>query len=221
MVILLRVKRTMKSSGFCANALVRLAALSLFFLGCSSPDLQKHSEPEISAAVRCRTKGRIYDCAANSVYALCRKCGIQVSYEQCLELLPMRREGNSMLEFKVVLESMRFEVQAQRITVDELANIRVPAILLVLPPDSTEETMAGPVQGHYLVVWPLDTESVEILDYPCDPAVVFTDLSIDHLHSIGVKRIPILLCGKRGQALNEMLLPEKAWSEPHITRPRF
>lgn len=204
---LLRVKRTMKFNGFCANALVGLAALSLFFLGCSSLDLHKHSEPEISAAVRCRTKGQIYCCAANSLYALCRKCGIQVSYEQCLELLPMRREGSSMLEFKVVLESMGFEVQAQRITVDELANIRVPAILLALPVETPEETRSQVLQGHYLVVWPLDTESVEILDYSRGPAVVFTDLWIDHLHSIGVKSIPILLCGKRGQALDEMLLP--------------
>ena len=73
--------------------------------------------------------------------------------------------------------------------------------------ETPEETESQVVQGHYLVALPLDAESVEILDYPREPTVLFTDSWISHLRSIGVKNIPVLLCGMRGQALDEMLLP--------------
>jgi len=114
-----------------------------------------------------------------------------------------------MLEFKWVLESIGFEVQSQRISIDELADIRVPAILLVLPVETPEEATSPTrsVQGHYVVVWPSDSETVEILDYPREPTVLFTDSWISQLRNIGVKSIPVLLCGKQGQRLDEMLLP--------------
>jgi len=112
-----------------------------------------------------------------------------------------------MLEFKGVLEAIGFEVHAQRITVDELANIRAPTILLALPVGTPEGTTAQPVQGHYLVVWPSDAESVEILDYPREPTVLFTDSWISHLRSIGVKSIPVLLCGKRAQKVGRNAIP--------------
>lgn len=181
---------------------------STFFQSCTHPSLSNQTNldkprPEASTA-----SGRIYDCAANGLYALCSKSNIQITYEECCELLPFTNKGNSMLEFKAALVSLGFQVEAQRLTVDELANIRVPSILLMLPTESPYATLALS-SGHYLVLWPLDEERIQILDYPREPIVLSMDYWSEHLHDIGVKNIPILLCGKEGQSLEDMLLPSE------------
>ena len=186
---------------------------SIFFLGCTQALLNTRTNFDKPSPVVGPASGRIYDCAANSLYSLCQRANIPISYKMCLELLPFSAEGNSMLEFKTALLALGFQVEAQRLTVDELANIRVPSILLMLSPEYPD-AKAQPVTGHYLVLWPLDEESVQILDYPRAPVVLSTNYWIRHLQRIGVTDIPILLCGKEGQSLEEMLLLSEVTAEP-------
>jgi len=186
----------------------------LFLSGCSPSSLRSKSDSrKPSPALRAGNR-RIYDCAANNLYDLCRKSNIEISYQECLELLPFTPEGNSMLEFKGALMSLGFEVEAVRLTPDEFANVRVPTVLLMLPPEKSWTNTAEPFVGHYRVLRPLNEESLEILDYPRDPVVVSTDYWIRHLRRIGVKNVPVLLCGKWGQALDEMLLPLQVTAKP-------
>jgi ABC-type bacteriocin/lantibiotic exporter with double-glycine peptidase domain len=151
--------------------------------------------------------GRIYDCAANSLYAFCHKWGIDVSYEKCLELLPLTDRGNSMLEFKHALESFGFEATAQRLTPDEFAHLKMPAVVLILPPEHFRTSTAEQYPGHYLVLWPMDEQSLQILDYPHQPVIISRDYWIRHLRRVGIESAPVLLCGKPGRSLDEILLP--------------
>ena len=66
-----------------------------------------------NSSVSCPVTIRVYDCAANNLYVLSRKAGIQITYQKCIELLPFTRQGNSMLEFKQALETLGFEVEAK------------------------------------------------------------------------------------------------------------
>ncbi len=177
---------------------------SIFFAGCSRSSLTTQTELDKSSLPTCTTHGQIYDCAANSLYSLCQKSDIPISYQLCLELLPLRQEGNSMLEFKSALLTLDFSVEAQRLTADELANIQDPTVVLISPPEKHEPAKMQPA-GHYLVLWPLDEISVQILDYPREPIAVSRDYWAAHLRRVGANSIPALLCGKQGQTLKEML----------------
>jgi len=115
-----------------------------------------------------------------------------------MKLLPPKLGGNSMLEFKDALVSLGFGVEAQKLTIDELANIRVPSVVLILPPKKLQGTGALPL-GHYLVLWPLDEEKVRVLDYPHDPFVLSVDYLVRHLRDASITNIPVLLCSKQGQ----------------------
>jgi len=110
-----------------------------------------------------------------------------------------------MLEFKAALISLGFGVEAQRLTGGELANIQVPAVVLISAPENLESARMQPA-GHYLVLWPLDENSVQILDYPHEPIALSRDYWAAHLHRVGANSIPVLLCSKQGQMLEEMLL---------------
>jgi hypothetical protein len=163
---------------------------SIFTLSCSSSSPSQLSEPDNILT----GKERIYECAANGLYALCRKSGISISYKDCLELLPPAPIGNSMLEFKAALMSLGFHVEAQRLTIDELTSIQLPAVILVFTLDSMELSTVKPPPGHYFVLWPLDEHSVEVLYYPREPAVVSWNHWARFLHSVGDETIPSLLC---------------------------
>lgn len=63
--------------------------------------------------------------------------------------------------------------------------------------------------GHYLVLYPVNGERVEILDYPRDPTVVSFEYLGRHIRRAGITHIPALLCGQQGQSLEEMLLPSR------------
>jgi len=101
-----------------------------------------------------------------------------------------------MLEFKSALLSLGFEVEAQKLNVNELANIRTPSVLLVLPPENLEGRWA-PAFGHYVVLWPLDEQRVRVLDYPRDSVTFSIDYLIRHLRTAGITNIPVLLCSNQ------------------------
>ncbi len=186
----------------------------IFFCGCSLSSLSPQNEPDRLSRTMRPAKGRIYDCAANSLYGLCRKSNIEISYKECLELLPHTGEGNSMLEFKGALMSLGFNVEAVRLTADEFAGLRVPAVVLMFPPESAWDGTEQPPVGHYSVLWPLDDQSFEMLDYPRQPVVFGTEYLIRHLRMTKIETLPVLLCGRQGQSLDEMLtFPESTAKE--------
>lgn len=180
--------------------------LFLFLTGCGSSSSYNQSDLTKSLASPDTSHGRIYDCAANSLYALCTNANIQISYEECLELLPFTSQGNNMLELKGALIYLGFKVEAQRLTVDELAQVQVPAIILAAPQNQNEEFLFKTCSGHFFVLWPMDDRTVKLIDYPRDPVILFIDDWIHHLHNIGVESVPALLCGKPGQPLEDMII---------------
>jgi hypothetical protein len=97
-----------------------LILASILVTGCSllSPDRQTNSEKE--SRTGCLAPDAPFHCAANSLYALCAEYDIPASLQLCIELLPPRRGGNSMLEFKNALLSLGFNVEARKIDVGEL-----------------------------------------------------------------------------------------------------
>ena len=119
-----------------------------------------------------------------------------VTYEQCLELLPLTAQGNSMLEFKCALLSLGIDVDAQRLGPEELADIEVPVVVLQLPPPVVAS--GDPVaMGHYFVVWPLDDQRIKLLDYPREPVVLARDNWLKHLQAAEARAMPTLLCSQR------------------------
>jgi len=172
---------------------------SIFVLGCSLLPLDRRSNYKKPSPTGSLTSKVPLHCAANSLYALCAEWDIPASLQLCMELLPPRPGGNSMLEFKNALLSLGFEVDAQKLNVNELANIRAPSILLVLPPENLEGGWAPPF-AHYVVLWPLDKQRVRILDYPRESVVFSVDYLIRDLRSAGITNIPVLLCSNQGLA---------------------
>jgi hypothetical protein len=180
--------------------------LFLFLIGCGSFSPYNQSNLTKLPASPNKSHGRIYDCAANSLYALCTNANIQISYEECLELLPFTPQGNNMLELKGALIYLGFKVEAQRLTVDELSQVRVPAIILAEPKSQNEGFVSTTYSGHFFVLLPMDNKTIKLIDYPRDPVILFIDDWISHLHNIGVENAPILLCGKPSQRLEDMIM---------------
>ena len=149
-----------------------------------------------SAAPRQFSKGggdRVYVCAANTLFLLCRLSNMQIPYNRCLELLPISPQGNSMLQMKRALQSAGFSVEALRVSPDELTQISVPAVVLASEPRSADDA-AKP--GHYFAVRPLSAGTVQVIDFPETPLVLDREDWGRHLTSKGVNDIPILLCGQ-------------------------
>ena len=165
-----------------------------------------------------RRSGRIYDCGANSLFLVCRIFGIDASYKKCLEMLPLTPKGNSMLEMKQALESLGFNVKPLRIRFDEIANLRVPTIMWAYAPKGTVVRKEAKNLGHYLVVIPLDNDTLHVLDYPESPVILATHTWIKHLGGIGVEDIPIILCGLKSQKLSDMFLSKTGSSRTTTNR---
>jgi len=84
----------------------------------------------------------------------------------------------------------------------------------MLPPEDYQVNRAEPFLGHYLLLWPLEEGSVQIQNYPHEPVVLSIDYLIRHLRRIDVENIPVLLCGKQRQSLEEMLSPLEVTAKP-------
>lgn len=194
--------RRMISRPLCVGGVVH-ALVYVGFLVCTSVQ-SPAAEPNASGV----GASRVYDCAANSLFLLCRMAGKSVSYEQCAELLPMTHQGNSMLEMKRSLVSVGFHVEAVRINVEEISRMQVPAILFACPPSDaiTKKEQSG--LGHYLVVLPLGDEEYQVLDFPRSPIVLSGDVWAKYLRSIGIENVSILLCGEKEHSAEDMLAPQ-------------
>lgn len=81
-------------------------------VGCSSLSVHKQGHPRQLSGTASSHGPRSHPCAANSLYSLCRASNIPAPQELCMELLPPRPEGNSMLEFREALRSLGFAVES-------------------------------------------------------------------------------------------------------------
>lgn len=148
---------------------------------------------------------------------------MEISYSECLELLPLQPTGNSMFEFKQALISLGFSVEAVRLSPQEFAGLRVPAVVLVLPPRVSWPDPQEPPLGHYLVLWPLGNGMLEILDHPRKPISISITYWIRHLQMTKIENLSVLLCGRQVQRLDEMLVspesrPQADQSILHVSK---
>jgi ABC-type bacteriocin/lantibiotic exporter with double-glycine peptidase domain len=189
----------MKNNASLIGDRISFYAVGIFILligGCVTPSSKSVSKTQQSPAPRksCKSNGPEFDCAASSLYGLCSKSGINLSYERCLRLLPRSSKGNNMLEFKRALESLRFNVVAQKFTANELADINTPSVLLLYPPGKGADSQSSKPLGHYIVLWPDGEDKFEIIDYPRPTSILKKEYFIKHLQTVGISDIPALIC---------------------------
>lgn len=206
--------QSQRSSSACrvTVALLRAWALALCAIVLGLGLSIVHAEPITRTGIR--------DCGANAVFTLSRVIGSSVSYERSLQLAPYREQGNSLQEVRDALTAIGVAVEAVSLSPEEFAGLRVPAVMLVLPPtDSTKI-------GHYLVVRPLGNGDIQLLDFPREPQILSVQDWIQFTTEAGTKQIHTLLCGKPGETLAQMLRETSGFvaaksikSEAPATRP--
>lgn len=147
---------------------------------------------------------KIFDCGANSLFMMCRISGKNVDYSKCLELLPIRSNGNSMLEMKTALEKIGFRTEALKIKTEELSNIKMPFVIWSYPPKDQMKRKDLDGIGHFLVAKPVEQNKIQIFDYPEPSVVIETDIWIKHLKSIKVDEFPVILCDNKDGKLSDM-----------------
>jgi ABC-type bacteriocin/lantibiotic exporter with double-glycine peptidase domain len=176
--------------------------LILLIGGCVTPSSKAVCKAQQSPTPRksCKSNGpEGFDCAASSLYGLCSKSGINLSYDRCLRLLPKSGKGNNMLEFKQTLERLRFNVVAEKFTPDELSDINTPCVLLLYPPISGPSSQSSKPLGHYIVLWPVGEDKFEIIDYPRPTSILKKEYFIKHLQTVSISDIPALLCFRQNK----------------------
>ena len=148
----------------------------------------------------------VYDCAANTVFLACRALDLEVTYEQCMQLLPISRGGNSMLEIKNALTHLGVVPIPVRVTLSDLVGLRVPAIIWTYPPDDAFVRKESDRRvGHFMLVIPMGHERVQIVDYPSAPTIVPVRVWERHLQAAGIEGTLIIMCGLKGQKTQDML----------------
>ena len=143
-----------------------------------------------------KTAETLYDCAASSLYGLCIKSDVNVSYEDCLHFLPKSSKGNNMLEFKKVLQQLGFSVKAEQLSADQTGEVNLPCIVLLIPTGIKITGMQPGTMGHYLVLWPINSQKMEIIDYPRPSLTINRNYWVKHLQTIGVSTVPVLVCNR-------------------------
>ena len=146
------------------------------------------------ASNKCKTAETLYDCAASSLYGLCIKSDVNVSYEDCLRFLPKSLKGNNMLEFKKVLQQLGFSVKAEQLSADQTGEVNLPCIVLLIPSGIKITGMQPGTMGHYIVLWPIDSQKMEIIDYPRPSLTINRNYWAKHLQTIGISTVPVLVC---------------------------
>ncbi len=175
-----------------------LSAHILLFTACapsSSVSNNSYNEP---ARKICSPIDLSFDCAASSLYGLCKKSGINISYKDCVAILPRSEQGNSMLEVKRALQTVGFEVSAEKLSISQSGEINTPCVVLLFPPGT--DTVGGRhsrAMGHYLVLWPVDSNKIEIIDYPRPVFVLSRDYWVRHLKTVGIRSFSALLCTRK------------------------
>jgi ABC-type bacteriocin/lantibiotic exporter with double-glycine peptidase domain len=165
--------------------------------GCIQSPSNTHGVSQPQSSAKCKMADPAYDCAASSLYGLCTKFDVNISYDNCVQLLPKGSKGNNMLEFKQVLQSLGFNVKAERFSAEQSGDVNLPCIVLLIPSGiNTIGGQPGPI-GHYMVLWPVDAEKLEILDYPRPPVIISRNYWGKHLQTIGIDNVPMLICDRQ------------------------
>jgi hypothetical protein len=148
----------------------------------------------------------LYDCGANALFVLGEVSEKHPTYEQCLEFLPLRDDGNSLLECQEAARKLGFSVEAVKLAPHELAGLRCPAIILETPDLAGRQSRIG----HYFVIRPLSKGNIQVLDFPRPPKILAAADWAAYLRQIKAPQLTALVCGKPGQTLEDMLKPTSA-----------
>lgn len=174
----------------------RLIVLGMFLcMGCTSSSFSQNTVQE-SISQTCKMNTPSFDCAASSLYSLCVKYDMNIPYDDCVHLLPKSSKGNNMLELKQVLQRRGFKVRAEELSAEQSGDVNLPCIVLLMPSGINAVGRPPRTIGHYLVLWPVDSEKVEILDYPRSPFTVNRNYWGKHLQTVGVNTVPVLVCDR-------------------------
>ena len=138
-----------------------------------------------------------FDCAASSLYSLCVKYDMNIPYDDCVHLLPKNPKGNNMLELKMVLRHLGFKIRAEELSAKQLGDMKLPCVVLLVPSGISAMGRQPGTIGHYMVLWPVDAEKVEILDYPRPPFTVNRNYWGKHLQTVGIESVPALICDRQ------------------------
>jgi hypothetical protein len=148
-----------------------------------------------------------FDCGANSLYIVAKISGKDVSFDRALELAPRRSTGNTLGEIKSGAEHLGFNVEAVRLSAREILGCRVPVVVLLLPQNDPTLPKLRSTIGHYIVVRPVASGRVQILDYPDAPFIMGGQELYNWLAGAGKNdpTFPVLVCGEKGQSIDDML----------------
>ena len=141
----------------------------------------------VTASSANSAQSRLYDCAANSLYIFCSLTGNNISYSRSLDLLPITKTGNSMLDFNNALKQCGYTTQAKLIKPEDLVKIKTPFVVL----NNTKKDNDG--VGHFFIMIPNDG-IVTIYDYPKDIQTCPADFLESVLKQNGINEIPIIMC---------------------------
>jgi len=89
-------------------------------------------------------------CGQYAVYYICVTSGVPLTLKEVAELLPPKKQGESMLEIAAVLERIGFRVQGKKLSWDELLKEPLPLI--------------AHTNDHYVVMERFEDDVVAILD---------------------------------------------------------
>jgi len=176
------------------NERIVLGVLILLCAGCFSSSSISQNARHKTVPETCELNATLFDCGASSLYGLCTRSGINISYDDCVRLLPKSSKGNNMLEFKNALQHLGFNVRAEQFSADQSGDLNLPCIVLLMPSGINAIGRPPGTIGHYLVLWPADAEKVEIIDYPRPPVIISRNYWGKHLQTVGIKTIPVLIC---------------------------
>jgi len=140
-----------------------------------------------SFAATAYSQGRLYDCAANSLYLFCSLTNNKISYDKCIELLPMTDKGNSMLEINNSLQKCGFETEAKTIKSEDIIKVKSPSIVLNYPKNKANKP------GHFFIIIPHDNK-ITIYDYPQDVQTYPADFLVSSLKQNNINEFPIVMC---------------------------
>lgn len=132
-------------------------------------------------------QGRLYDCAANSLYLFCSLTNNKISYDKSIELLPMTDKGNNMLEINNALQKCGFETNAKTIKSEDIIKVKSPSIVLNYPKNKANKL------GHFFIIIPHDNK-ITIYDYPQEVQTYPADFLVSTLKQNNINEFPIVMC---------------------------
>jgi len=138
-------------------------------------------------AATTHNQGKLYDCAANSLYLFCSLANNKISYDKSIELLPMTDKGNSMLEINNALQKCGFETKAKIIKSEDIIKVKSPSIVLNYPKNKANKP------GHFFIIIPHDNK-ITIYDYPQEVQTYPADFLVSALKQNNINEFPIVMC---------------------------